>query len=102
MKRLVVSNLGQGSALGKKGENNRRGRKKKSAGEASREVVSRGERATLSPSPGHRSARFAFLFGSAFCLFPPSVEPGPRLVVSESHVFRIILHAFKLALTVSL
>ena len=28
MKRLVVSNLGQGSAFGKKGENNRLGRKK--------------------------------------------------------------------------
>ena len=29
MKRFVVSSLGQGSTLGKKGENNRRGRKKK-------------------------------------------------------------------------
>ena len=92
MKRLVVSSLGQGSALGKKEENNRRGRKKKSAGEASREVVWGGVRATLSPSPGHRSARFAFLFGSAFCPFPPTAEPGPRLAVSESHLQDQLAH----------
>ena len=50
MKRFVVSSLGQGSTLGKKGENNRRGRKKKKklAGEASREAVWEGERSGIS------------------------------------------------------
>ena len=37
MKRLVVSNLGQGSAFGKKGENNRLGRKKNRRGSEPRE-----------------------------------------------------------------
>ena len=94
MKRFVVSSLGQGSTLGKKGENNRRGRKKKkkSAGEARREVVWEGERVTLSPSPGHRSARFAFLLDSVFLPFPPTAEPGPRLVVSESRLQDQLAH----------
>ena len=41
---LSFNSLGPGSALGKKGEKNRRGRKKKLASEASREVVWGGER----------------------------------------------------------
>ena len=39
---LSFNSLGPGSALGKKGDNNRRGRKEKSASEARREVVCMG------------------------------------------------------------
>ena len=47
----------------------------------------------LSPSPGHRSVRFAFLFDSVFCLFPPTAECGPpRLVVSESRLQDQLAH----------
>ena len=41
---LVLSGLGPGSALGEKEKKNRRGRKKKSASEANREVFPGGER----------------------------------------------------------
>ena len=47
----------------------------------------------LSPSPGHRSVHFAFLFDSVFCLFPPTAECGhPRLVASESRLQDQLAH----------
>lgn len=63
MKRFVVSSLGQGSTLGRKEENNRRGRKKKKIG-------GRGEpRGSLGRG-----------------------KPGPRLVVSESRLQDQLAH----------
>ena len=85
MKRLVVSNLGQGSAFGKKGENNRLGKKKKSAGKrAERGEGERGEseegKGRSFPLP-QATARFASLsYLTLFFAFFPQlrsvVPPG--------------------------
>ena len=97
MKRLVVSNLGQGSAFGKKGENNRLGRKKnRRAKRAERGEGERGEseegKGRSFPLP-QATARFASLsYLTLFFAFFPQL----RSVVPPG------LHTFKLALTVSL
>ena len=88
--------------MGEKGENNRRGRKKKLSREASREVVLGGEWvAPLSPSPGHRSASFArryFFNLTPFILlpFPPqrSLVPGYLQQKSDGFYASVLLYLF--------
>ena len=76
------------------------GEKEKKIGEWSelRGSLRRGKcGATLSPSPGHPSARFlrqVFLFDPVFCLFPPTAEPGPglRTVTLLHTIYHAITH----------
>ena len=75
--RLVIS-LGPGFAVGEEGEKNRRGRKKMSANEASREVVWRQERVADALASARRAFSSLTKFDPVFCLFSllQSLVPG--------------------------